>query len=189
MGREDSFILIFCLLVSPVWAAKVPPDVNKTVTFVFVRDDTNGMLKPVGTAFVVGVPKENSKEGYLYLVTAKHVLSDEHGRVFNTIYIRINKVLGEFETFSFQLRGRDAVKVFYPSDQDVDIAVIPWNVPAIQGLSLDFQCIPLEMLATKAKVLEAKIGPEMICFFWDYSHLTSGRQRIIRSCVLEKLRF
>ena len=151
MGKRIYLILIFCLLVSPVWGAKVPPDVNKTVTFVFVRDDTNGMLKPVGTAFVVGVPKDNSKEVYLYLVTAKHVLSDEHGRVFNTIYIRINKVFGEFETFPFQLRGRDAVKVFYPYDQDVDIAVIPWNVPAIQGLSLDFQCIPIRNASHKSK--------------------------------------
>jgi hypothetical protein len=77
-------------------AAPPPPDIAKTVTFIFLADAAgnprieNGGPVPNGTGFFVIVENENGAGGYGYLVTARHVLKNEQGAFFERIFVRVN---------------------------------------------------------------------------------------------------
>lgn len=153
-------ILIFVLLGSSVLAMKIPEDVKKAVTFIFVKSGDE--YRPVGTGFFVGMKKQGSEDLYIYLVTAKHVLFDENGSLYGSIYIRINKMMEQSEMFALPLRGRT---FYHPTDKDADIAVLPIHFSMMQTTFYDFKVIPFEMITTKSIFRDAKIGEGDEMFF------------------------
>ena len=71
------------------------------VTFIFApQNETNSV--PIGTGFFVGIPTQiDPAVSTLYLVTAKHVLLDETGKLQPHITLRINGKKGGFYTLHF----------------------------------------------------------------------------------------
>jgi len=75
----------------------IPDQLKEIVTFVFVRN-VSGQLQPNGTGFFVGVRGETNKERFfIYLVTANHVLLDNHGQYYPEVFVRLNTKSGESE--------------------------------------------------------------------------------------------
>jgi len=163
-------LCLMSLLASPVWAAKVPDEILKTVTFIYVSADGQ-TATPNGTGFFVGV-KIGDKDSYaVYLVTAKHVLTDAAGKYFDQVGVRLNKLAGSAELLRLPLG--DNVYT-HPTDKDVDIAVIP-AVP--DQKVFDFKFIPDEMLTTKAGFAELRIGPGSDVFFTGLFTAFPGQSR------------
>lgn len=66
---------------------KIPQDIKKIVSFVWIRDP-QGNPRPIGTGFFVSVPNElDPKINHIYFVSAKHVFKDEDGVWFPSFLI------------------------------------------------------------------------------------------------------
>ena len=162
-----SFFL--CLTLGSALAAPPPPEVAKTVTFIFLSDD-NGNIRVQndtpfanGTGFFVLVANENGPRGYGYLVTAKHVLENENGEYFKRIFIRVNNKNNGSEFLAIDLVPAGSNQnVFVHSDPTVDIAVIP-GMP--KETLFDFLAIPSAMIKTKEEFKKSTIKPGSDVFF------------------------
>jgi Trypsin-like peptidase domain len=166
-------VLAFALLVlAPIggtMATPPPPEIAKTVTFIFLAD-TNGVLlvrnnAPVanGTGFFVLVENENGPGGYGYLVTAKHVLRDEKGNYFPRVFVRINDKKGGSQFVSVDLvSSGEHQNLFVHKDPTVDIAVIP--VLPDQHL-FDFLAIPTALIKSKEDFKKSTIAAGSDVFF------------------------
>ena len=134
LAQIFSIVLLIFFGLQHGEAAPIPDAVKHIVTFVFLSDangqlllDKEGNPVPQGTAFFVGVPREAGKsEAIVYLVTAKHVLTDESGKLFSTVFLRLNRKVGDAEFVRVQIDPRF---VFTHPDPTVDIAVLPLLPP------------------------------------------------------------
>jgi|SRR5665213_923574 len=127
-------IMLVSISCGAAQATPPPPNIAKTVSFIFLADDngnprinpdTAGPM-PNGTGFFVLVTNENGPGGYGYLVTAKHVLKNEKGEFYKRIYVRINSKSGDAQFVPLDLRATGEKKnVYLHDDASVDIAVIP----------------------------------------------------------------
>jgi len=141
------------LFVQTVLSATIPPDVKKTVTFIFAADahgevmrDSKGLPSPYGTGFFVSI-NTSPTGGYGYLVTAKHVLKTASGESFSKVYLRLNRLKGDTELVPVDLVQGGRSIVLSHSDATVDIAVVPF----IPNQSVfDFKMIPSEFLTGKS---------------------------------------
>lgn len=128
-------------------AMSVPPDIKKTVCFVYV--EKNGIEVPNGTGFFVSTQSPDKKTMHAYLVTAKHVLQSdpEKGTFQKQCVIRLSKKKGGVQKLVLPLTPKGKGKnVFVHSDPTVDIAVIP----ALPKPELyDFKALPLDFLTDK----------------------------------------
>jgi len=155
------FILALCFLIDGrnLEATIIPPDIKNTVCFIFIAN-AKGEKVPNGTGFLVGVKAEKEPERtFGYLVTAKHVLKDENGNLYSSVFIRLNKKDNTAELIELKLAGQ---KICTHSDDTVDIAVIPaWPDEA----RYDFKVIPSELLMTKEIFDKEKITEGDEVFF------------------------
>lgn len=130
---------------------RVPDEVRQCVIFVGLPvnmpDDQSGLI-PKGTAFFVAVPSE-SEQGviYGYLVTAKHVAVRLEGENFAA---RVNTKDGN----SKLLRGDGARWWYHPTEQSVDVAVIPWAPPP----EVEFKFVPTSLFLSDEIIRSENIG-------------------------------
>jgi hypothetical protein len=102
-----------------------------------------------GTVFLVSVPfDENS--GVLHLVTAKHVASAVGDNNFVTVFN------GNDGIPRFGKSGGDIRWFYHPTDESVDVAVMPF--PSSMIREYDIQHIPISMFATDQRIMEYNIG-------------------------------
>lgn len=134
--------------MSPLRAAmSVPPDIKKTVCFIYVE---KGRVEvPNGTGFFVLTQNPDKTIVHAYLVTAKHVLQSdpERGIFYKNCVIRLTKKGGGVEKLLLPLTLEGASKnVFCHSDPTVDIAIIP----ALPKPELyDFKALQMDYLTAK----------------------------------------
>jgi hypothetical protein len=167
--RLVSLACIACLINGPAMAAPPPPDIAKTVTFIFLADDRgNPRIQndaPVanGTGFFVFVENEPSPGRYGYLITAKHVLKGENDEYFKRIYVRINDKKQGSAFIALDLVPSGAQKnIFVHDDPTVDIAVIP----ALPNLVIfDFLALPTSMIKSKEDFKKSTIRAGSDVFF------------------------
>jgi hypothetical protein len=136
-------------------AAPPPPEIAKTVTFIFLAgSDGNpqvnaqtGDFVANGTGFFVLIPNDDKTGGYGYLITAKHVLQSSDGSFFKRVFLRVNDKMGgsEFGAIDIVPFG-PTQNVFWHDDQTVDVAVIP-VLPSLDRF--DFLAIPPDMIKSK----------------------------------------
>ena len=98
-------------------------EVRQCVVFIcFPTTLLNGQvgISFIGTAFFVGIPSRR-KEGlsYIHLVTAKHVAERLANKPF---LIRVNNKKGSSEF----IRGDGVTWFTHPTDDSIDVAVIPY---------------------------------------------------------------
>ena len=150
-------------------AAPPPAEISKTVTFIFLAD-ANGQPRiqndsPVanGTGFFVIVENENGPGGYGYLVTAKHVLKDEAGAFFKSVFVRMNDKKGGSTLIKVDLEPTgNKQNLFVHSDPTVDIAV----VPALPDENLfDFLAVPTTLIKSKEDFKKSTIKAGSDVFF------------------------
>jgi hypothetical protein len=131
---------------------KISDEIRKCVFFICVPktliNGTQG-VSFVGTGFFVGVELEGL-EGLqrIFLVTAKHVAE----KLANKQYlIRLNNKTGG----SNYIQGGGTKWFYHPTDNAVDVAVIPY-APSAQ--IFDYKAVPTKMFLTDEIVKENKIG-------------------------------
>jgi Trypsin-like peptidase domain len=160
-------------------AATIPPDIKKTVAFVFVKG-TDGALLPNGTAFFVGVPSDSDpKRSYIYLVTARHVLATQpdlpSSPLLAEVFLRLERRTGGVETVPIPIVTSGPNRTtFSPSDQTIDLAVVPLLPdPAVY----DFKVIPLEQITSTEEFTKLGIGEGSEVFFAGLFTPHVGKQR------------
>lgn len=144
--------------------AAIPPDVKKTVCFIFV-DKGKGKLEANGTGFFVITQKPDKSVTHGYLVTAKHVLKPdpEKDLYYREVFVRLTKRSGGVEGIRLPIRpkGKDKT-VFTQNDKTVDIAVIPGS-PKLERY--DFKAITFDLIVTRAEFQKLNIGEGTDVFF------------------------
>jgi hypothetical protein len=150
-------------------AAPPPPDVAKTVAFIFLADEKgalkleNGSPSANGTGFFVIVENDKGPGGYIYFVTAKHVLKDEKGEYLKRVLLRINDKKEGSGLLSIDLTpSGEKQNVFVHEDPTVDIAIIP-GVPD-ENL-FDYVVIPTALIKTKEELKKSTLRPGSDVFF------------------------
>jgi hypothetical protein len=155
----SAILVVIVFFSNTVFAEMIPQELKKSVTFIFVGDNT-GKLLPNGTGFFVYV--EENKKIFSYLVTAKHVLLDKDGNRYKEIYIRLNTQKNSSEVLRIPFVGENAFKVYYHNDSSIDIAVIPL-LPDVS--KFDFRMLTSNMLTTKDLFNDVKIREGDDVFF------------------------
>src|ERR1039458_7939573 len=163
-------LLIFAMLAARLFGAtKVPEDIKKSVVFIYKDGGTPSQYMPEGTGFIVSIPHPVEKDkGWLYLVTAKHVLrtnaNDLSSPLYSRVFVRLNKKSGGSEMIPLPLvTSGPAQTVFLHSDESVDIAVIPIGGEELN--SLDLAALPESWLASSDDIASNHIGVGTDVFF------------------------
>lgn len=144
-------------------------DVRKCVFF--IGHGSEETFASCGTAFLL------HHDGSIYLVTAGHVA---HGVGDDPFSLRINRLDGTSTTFHVDPHSEDHpewFKWFFPEDQTIDLAIIPFNVNA-HTAELDVRAlIGNDWILDEAKRLEEKIGLGDVCYAVGLFSLVQGARR------------
>lgn len=130
---------------------RVPDEVRKCVVFVGLMVRGPGgrqSFRVLGTAFIVSVPSESIQGAqYLYLITAKHVAVNLKNI---SLCVKVNKKDGNSDFLC-----EDKVNWWYhPTDELVDVAVIPWSPPE----TVEFRAVPVNILLKDEVIQNRNIG-------------------------------
>lgn len=167
---------VFLTLGGSVMAQKIPAEVKQVVAFIFVKAP-DGKLIPNGTAFFVGVRDEKVPDRFhVYIVTAKHVVSETPGgKLLQNVYLRLDKRAGGTQTFEIPLIPDGPNRtVYFPTDPTVDLAVIP-ALP--DEKTFDFKFLPDDLIVDAKKFSELKISEGSDVFFTGLFAPHLGQQK------------
>lgn len=129
----------------------VPDEIRKCAVFLCYKTGISFNL--AGTAFFVTIPCQTDfGKVFIYLVTAKHVISGiERKGDDQKVYVRINKRSGNPVIIETKLNEWK----FHDYDPTVDVATIPFLVPFDV---FDFKAISIKMAATEGVIEKESIG-------------------------------
>ena len=131
---------------------QIPEEIRKCVAFAGVRTD-NG-LQLGGTIFFVSVPVEGLEPGagYIYAVTAKHVIDRARSvSVDGQLMVRVNTKDGP----AVNLESYISDWKMHPDEDSVDVAVLQVDLP----LSIfDIRYVPMAMAVTDQNIEQEVIG-------------------------------
>ena len=120
-----SLTLLLLSLALPLIAAPIPVDIKKDVVFIYYLNKITN-ASPDGTGFLIALQDaKNANSGWLYLVTAKHVLRPPDINAWlNEVGVRLNRRDGASEIVPMSLKVDGPNRnVFTNDDPTVDIAV------------------------------------------------------------------
>ena len=130
---------------------RVPDEVRQCVVFVglpITLPDGQQGINFQGTAFFVSIPSESIKGlTFGYLVTAKHVATKLQGKTF---MVRCNTKDGR----SAPVIGQEVKWWYHPSNESVDVAVIPFYPPP----EFEFKMVPVSMFLSDEIIRQKSIG-------------------------------
>lgn len=164
----------------PDWNMRIPDQILNCVCFLCVKlngGENAGLYKPIGTAFFVGVGEENV--GFVYLVTARHVIDAAKQLNADTIYARLNIKGGRFEHIAIDLRAFGEY-----IDADIDVTVAPFHIDPNKH---DIMLVSDKMLVTEKDIQEKGIGEGDDLFVTGLFVHHSGKERnipIVRSGII-----
>jgi len=159
-----SIVVLLSFCDTGIYAAmSIPPDVKKTVCFVYIEKD--GKEIPNGTGFFVLTRNTSKTLGHVYLVTAKHVLQSDpqKGTFFSHCIIRLTKKKGGVQKLRLPLNTKGKNKnVFCHDDPTVDIAIIS----ALPNQDMfDFKPLPFDYLTGKDDFKKLNVSEGSDVFF------------------------
>ena len=168
LGWTTCVFMAFLSVVRASAAMPVPEQVKSVVGFIFVKNPKGEML-PNGTGFFVGLKIKESDAGFVYFVTAKHVLRTLDQKDWLPEFgLRLNRKDGGADLGPIPIVVDGPKKnVFTHPDPTVDIAV----VPLLPDLSIyEAKWLDEEMIITqeKYKQLGIREGSEVFlqdCFY------------------------
>jgi len=122
---------------------------------------------PLGTAFFVFYPdaRGGADYGFVYLVTAKHVLKDADGSFLREVKLRVNLKDGRGSEFIAEIPVSDAQGTllwFHDGDNVIDIAAMPL-LP--DQKTVEFKAIPVSMFADEATLKKEKVSEGDALYF------------------------
>jgi hypothetical protein len=123
--------------------------------------------QPLGTAFFVVYPDSRGGPdyGFVYLVTAKHVLKDADGSFLKDIKLRVNLNDGKGSDFITSIPVSDAsgnLVWFHDTNDAVDVAATPL-LP--DQKTVDFKAIPLTLFVDDATITSQKVAEGDALYF------------------------
>ncbi len=129
---------------------RVPDEVLSAVAYIgFEKENGKKEVVLCGTGFFVAIPIQNTDRNFIYLVTAKHVPAAIGNRNF---CIRVNTK----ENGSSNAWDQGKLKWYYhPTDDSVDVAVIPW---APSKELVDYLPAGVDMFVDDEKISKYSIG-------------------------------
>lgn len=130
---------------------RIYDEVRKCVAFLQYKG-SDQELRFAGTAFFVGVSVlvNGAKRVFTYAVTARHVIEGIGAKTLDQrVYFRLNQTDGQVGVFHADIDGWQ----YHPSDERVDLAVIPVGLDALDHLGY-----PVEMCATDEIIEKERIG-------------------------------
>jgi hypothetical protein len=176
MKRIAAMVAVFFLVSTLIAVAQVVNEQKKTVAFLFgtvhprnpnglpITDQTGKPLAidlPLGTAFFVFYPdpRGGPTYGFVYLVTAKHVLQDVDGTFLKEVKVRLNlKEPSSGKQFDFlsvpASDDRGNLLWFHDTDGVTDVAIAPL-LP--DEKKFDFLPIPIAMFADDELIKREKV--------------------------------
>jgi len=116
------------------------------------------LYQPLGTAFIVFYPDSRGglDYGFVYLVTAKHVLRDANGKFFRKVDLRMNaKSQGVEFIKDIPVSNESEQLLWYHSEKDADEAVALDFLPSRD--KFDFKVIPVDMFVDDALLKSADV--------------------------------
>jgi hypothetical protein len=165
------------------YSQTVPPDFKKAVCFIFGRSSPhlpNGepvkgpdgaavvlQEAPLGTGFFVSYPdpRGGSNFGFVYLVTAKHVLKDWDGRYLQTIKIRLNlKDTGGFDFADVPVTDDKGSLLWFIDEQDSSNEAALYPLLPDQK-KFDYKFVPTQMFVTNDTFATANVAEGDRVFF------------------------
>jgi len=130
---------------------RVPDEVRQCVVFIGLPITMPGGQQGLsfkGTAFFISVPSESTQGwSYIYLITAKHVASSLEGKKF---MVRVNTKDGR----SSLVRGEGVRWWYHPTNESVDVAVIPWLPPE----KVEYKHLPVDAFLSDETIRTKGIG-------------------------------
>lgn len=142
-------------------AKVIPPDLKKTIGFIFIETPQGPM--PIGTGFFVKV-QGDADSSYVYFVTAKHVV---HGHT--EVSVRLNTRDWDpaspepgmvFTKLPVKDAQGDLVWATHP-DPAIDLAVFPGS----PGEAAEFRTIGMEMFVTREFIAQERVTEGDEIFF------------------------
>ena len=145
-------IVSLFLFSSAALSETIPDQVGKCVAYIVKPGETESRNKPVGTGFFVGYEyPEAEGRNYVFLVTAKHVLLDDDGRLHQKLMVRLNeKESGNAR--DFDLLRMDAWFTHEKEQRAVDIAVYPLLPREAEILYISRQHFITDEVISKRKI-------------------------------------
>jgi len=172
--------LLFAALTSVCFGSTIPPDITKTVVFIYKgAEGTAAQADETGFLLSIATPSDPNRF-WLYLVTAKHVVHTDMNNfdspMFPALWVRINKNAGGFGMYRLELTDTGASQnIYFNPDPSVDIAVIPIKLPDID--SFDVKVMPEDMLASADDIQKLHIGVGTDMFFTGMFAPFQGEQK------------
>lgn len=154
------------LFVKAGICAPIPPDITKTVVFIYKGPD--GKLEQAdGTGFFVSIPSPlDPNRSWVYLITAKHMVvknpRDMNSELLQNLWIRVNMKSGGTTMYKLDLVPFGLKQtLFFNSDPAVDVAVFAIAPSEID--KMDIKILPESMLTTEddLKTLNIGVGTDM----------------------------
>jgi hypothetical protein len=160
----------------------VPDEIRKCVVYVGYRTNT-GDVELAGTAFFLTRDVEGTQKGFVYLITAKHVIQgiESMENFDGGIVLRVNFPDGN----AYNIDTKVDQWLFHPDESEVDVAVLPHvkvdEPPQGGGIlqSPDIGLLPMALCLTdehKAK-FDLSLGDDVFVVGLFYNH--HGRKRNI----------
>lgn len=150
---------------------QIHDDIRKCVAFLLadVIDPAEEVRKrmPMGSAFIVDYPLEGTADGFIYAVTARHVI--EGTRPYGNLTIRFN--LSDGSGF----RDYNAPHDTWTLHPTTDVAVAPLKVGNDAGL--DVRWVPRALIATDDFIARAEVAEGDEVFFAGLFAKHIGRTR------------
>jgi hypothetical protein len=150
----------------------ISPEIRKCVVFVGWRNPL-GVYRFAGTAFFVGKAIEGTDKGFIYLITAKHVIDGIRDKGCDKVGVRVNLKNQNATWVETEIQSWN----FHPDELSldvVDVAVMQTHLVPV----FDHQVLPITMFATDAFVeKEIKVGLEIFLAGLFANH--SGERRNI----------
>src|SRR5882724_1112077 len=170
-----SLLMLFGL-VQDAHASSISLDtvaIESSIVFIYpvLHNGTDADTEhPLGTGFLVWVPKKDKPGGYLLLITARHILEPSWAHCDipdpKAIFIRIEKkingassAVGPLAYVPLQLVIKGEKKYFTSSNEQVDSAVLPIDIYDTYPQK-DYGWVPLEfhVFASETEIKQLKIG-------------------------------
>jgi hypothetical protein len=124
---------------------KVVDPIREGVTFLCVEE--GGVLKPMGTAFFVAVPVEETMQGVVYAVTARHNIYQARASGYSSLYVRLAVEGGDYIDEEVPLEKWD-------ESAETDVAACLISVPDKRA----FRWLSDENLRTKEDFEELEVS-------------------------------
>jgi hypothetical protein len=129
---------------------KIPDEIRKCVVFVCYRTGTKTKL--AGTAFLVGIPLEDTGISAVYVITAKHIIDAIRAKSSDQkVYLRMNFKDTEAKLIETPIESW----IFHPKESNVDVAIMGWAPP--QEI-FDYRLIHIQTAATQEVIKQQGIG-------------------------------